>query len=92
MKKRKIPERKCIITNESRPKNELIRVVRTKEREVFVDELGNIDGRGAYLILEEAVISKAKKSNALGRQLGVSIPELIYEKLLRLAEKSNDES
>ena len=34
---RKIPLRKCLATNEQLPKKELIRVVRNKEGQVFVD-------------------------------------------------------
>ncbi|NLC94209.1 MAG: DUF448 domain-containing protein, partial [Bacilli bacterium] len=37
MKQRKIPMRKCVVTNENYPKKELIRIVRNKENEVFVD-------------------------------------------------------
>lgn len=48
-KKKKIPERKCVITNEMKPKKELIRIVRNKEGEVFVDVTGKKNGRGAYL-------------------------------------------
>ena len=34
---RKIPLRKCLATNEQLPKKELIRVVRNKEGQVFVE-------------------------------------------------------
>ena len=46
---RKIPMRKCVITNERFPKNELIRVVRTPEGEIVVDPTGRKNGHGAYL-------------------------------------------
>lgn len=39
VKKRKAPERKCVVTNETKPKKDLIRIVRNKEGEVFVDPL-----------------------------------------------------
>jgi len=39
-KKRKIPLRKCVVLNEMKPKEEMIRVVRNKEGEVFVDPSG----------------------------------------------------
>ena len=42
MKQRKIPLRTCIITKESLPKSELLRVVRTPEGEVKVDETGKL--------------------------------------------------
>ena len=37
---KKIPLRKCLATNEQLPKKELIRVVRNKEGQVFVDPTG----------------------------------------------------
>ena len=46
---KKIPLRKCLATNEQLPKKELIRVVRNKEGQVFVDPTGKMNGRGAYL-------------------------------------------
>jgi len=46
---RKIPMRKCVVTQEQLPKKELLRVVRTPEREVVVDLKGKMNGRGAYL-------------------------------------------
>ena len=46
---KKIPMRSCIVTKEKLPKKELIRVVRTPEGNVIVDETGKANGRGAYL-------------------------------------------
>ncbi len=40
MKKRKVPLRKCVVTNEMKPKQELIRIVRSPEGEVSVDPTG----------------------------------------------------
>ena len=49
MKVRKIPMRTCVVTREKLPKAELIRVVRTPEGNVVIDESGKANGRGAYL-------------------------------------------
>ena len=46
---RKIPMRKCVATGESLPKKELIRIVRTPDGNVEIDETGKKNGRGAYL-------------------------------------------
>ena len=86
MKKRKVPLRKCVVTKEQLPKEQLVRVVKNKELGVLVDTLGKVNGRGAYLKLEEKVILKAKKSNALGRHLETDIPDSIYEELLGLLD------
>ena len=84
MNKRKVPLRKCVVTKEQLPKQQLVRIVKNKELGVLVDTKGKINGRGAYLKLDEKVILKAKKSNALRRHLDTEIPESIYEELLGL--------
>ena len=81
---KKIPMRTCIVTKESIPKKELIRVVRDKDRNVLVDITGKQNGRGAYLKKDIDVIKKAEKSKILERVLGVSIPNSIYEELENL--------
>ena len=87
MKQRKIPMRTCIVTKEKLPKRELIRVLRTPEGNVIIDESGKSNGRGAYLKKDLEVITKAKKSkihftnissvNLLPKIL-VIIPVLLY--------------
>ena len=81
---KKIPCRTCVITKEKLPKNELIRVVRTPEGNIQIDETGKLNGRGAYLKLEETVIDKAKTSKALNRVLETEVPDSIYEELKSL--------
>ena len=55
---KKIPMRTCIVTREKLPKKELVRIVRNKDGEVFVDETGKQNGRGVYLKKEINVIIK----------------------------------
>lgn len=78
---KKIPMRSCVVTKESLPKKELIRVVRDKEGNVTIDLTGKQNGRGAYLKRDLDVIKKAKKSKILERALGVNIPDSLYEEL-----------
>ena len=79
---KKIPLRKCVATQEQLPKKELIRVVRSKEGEIFVDATGKKNGRGAYLKRSNESVELAKKKGALKRALEVDeIPESIYEEL-----------
>lgn len=61
MSQRKIPLRKCVVTNEMKPKGELIRIVRSKEGDVSLDPTGKKNGRGAYLTNEEEIFLLAKK-------------------------------
>lgn len=87
MKQKKIPMRKCVITNEQKPKKELIRIVRSTEGEVSVDLTGKKNGRGVYLHLTPEVVALAKKKNILSRHLETEIPASIYDELAALAEK-----
>ena len=87
MKPKKIPMRKCIITNERFPKQELLRVVRDKEGNVNVDLTGKLNGRGAYLKKDLQVVNKAIKTKKLDRHLEVVIPDTIYEELLRIVNE-----
>ena len=84
---KKIPLRTCIITKEKLPKQELVRVVRTPEGNIVIDESGKLNGRGAYLKKDIEVINKAFKNKILNRQLEVEVPNEIYEELKKLIEK-----
>lgn len=86
MKKRKIPMRTCVVTNEKLPKKELVRIVRNKENEVFIDLTGKKNGRGAYIKLSKEVIEKAKKTKVLSKHLEIDIPDRIYEELISLLD------
>lgn len=81
MKERKIPMRTCVITKEKLPKKELIRIVRNKEGEVFVDETGKLNGKGVYLKLVKEVIEEAKTKKILNRYLECEVSEEIYKEL-----------
>ncbi len=78
---RKIPMRKCVVTQERFPKKELIRVVRTPENEVVVDMTGKKNGHGAYIQNSMETLELAKKNKALARALECEIPQEVYDKL-----------
>ena len=78
---KKIPMRTCVITGEKLEKKELIRVVRTPEGTVIVDESGKANGRGAYLKKDIETFEKAEKSKILNKRLEVEVPSSIYEEL-----------
>lgn len=78
---KKIPMRSCVVTGEKLPKQELIRVVRTPEGNVIVDESGKANGRGAYLKKSIEAFEKARKSKVLNKKLEVEVPDSVYEEL-----------
>ncbi len=84
MKTKKIPMRSCVVTKEKYPKKELLRIVRTPEEKIIIDETGKSNGRGAYLKKDKEVIEKARKSKILNKILGVEIPDNIYEDLIKI--------
>ena len=87
MKNKKIPLRTCVITKEKLTKQELIRVVKDNENNVFIDLTGKSNGRGAYIKRDINVLDTAIKTKALSRQLEVEIPDEVYEELRKIIEK-----
>ena len=81
---RKIPMLKCVATGESLPKKELIRIVRTPDGNIEIDETGKKNGRGAYLKRSIEALEVAKKKKALARSLECEIPQELYEELQKL--------
>jgi len=91
MKVKKIPLRTCTITKEKLPKKDLLRIVRTPEGTIEVDLTGKLNGRGAYIKKEKAVVEKARKSKVLERHLEISIEDEVYDKILSVIEVENEE-
>ena len=87
MKVKKIPLRTCVITKESLPKKELLRIVRTPSGEVKVDETGKLNGRGAYIKKDLEVLAKAQKSKILEKRLECKIEDSVYEEIKNIIEK-----
>ena len=90
MKVKKIPMRSCVVTRERCEKKDLIRIVRTPEKEIKIDLVGKMNGRGPYIKKEVSVIDKAKKTNVLARHLECEIPESIYEELYKLVGEESE--
>jgi conserved hypothetical protein len=84
MKTKKISLRTCIVTKEVLPKQELLRVVINKDKEVSIDLTGKQNGRGVYLKKDIEVINKAKNLKILDKKLEVEIDEKLYEDLINL--------
>lgn len=82
MQKRKVPMRKCVVTNEMKPKKEMIRIVRNKEGVVAIDPTGKMPGRGAYVSIEPTVVQTAWDKHVLDRHLEATINDEFYQELL----------
>ncbi len=80
---KKVPLRKCLATNTMLPKEELFRVVITKEGQVFLDLTGKANGRGAYISKNVEAITLAKKKSLLDRAFNTKVNPSIYDELLK---------
>lgn len=87
---KKIPLRQCVGCREMKPKRELIRVVKSPEGEISLDFRGKKPGRGAYVCPSAECLKRARKSNALGRAFGVSVPPEVYEALEAQMEEKRE--
>ncbi len=76
--------RRCSFDGSIHDRSEMFRVVKTKSGHILIQKDTHIDGRGAYLLKDIEVISKAKKSRALSRTLRCKVEDSVYEELLNL--------
>mgnify|MGYP002672074197 FL=1 len=84
LKQKKIPMRTCIVTKEKLPKNKLIRIVRTPDLNIVIDETGKQNGRGAYLKKDIEVYEKARKTKILNKHLEIEVPDSIFDELEKI--------
>ena len=76
---KKIPQRSCVVCRTQRNKNELLRIVKNKENEIKVDNIGKEPGRGAYICYSMDCLEKGIKTKKLEKALETIISEEIYE-------------
>jgi predicted RNA-binding protein YlxR (DUF448 family) len=65
----------CIGCRQSKPKRELIRLVRTLDGELVVDETGRQNGRGAYLCPDKACWEEVLRGGQIAKALKIEIGE-----------------
>lgn len=78
---KKLPIRTCISCREPKPKKELLRIVRNKEGQIFLDKTGKANGRGAYICNDIKCFEKLKKAKLLNRIFACQIEEEIYNQI-----------
>lgn len=76
---KKIPERTCMACNKQMPKQDLLRIVKSKDGIIEVDLTGKKNGRGAYICKNEECLNKIIKSKRLEKIFEMTIDEKIYE-------------
>lgn len=75
MRRKHVPLRTCIGCRRVRPKREMIRIIRTPDRAIEIDETGKKSGRGAYLCPSRECWEKALKRGALEHALKVKLTD-----------------
>jgi len=89
-KQKKIPMRRCLATQQSFPKKDMFRIVRTPEGEVKIDnEKGKLNGRGAYISKTVQAVKIAREKKIIDKQLEVKVPDEIYDQLLEIINNEN---
>src|SRR5437879_13765003 len=70
---RALPQRTCVACRTTRPKRELVRVVRSPVGELGVDLRGKAPGRGAYLDPDPACLERGLAEGVLAKALELEI-------------------
>ncbi|MEG0571094.1 MAG: YlxR family protein [Oscillospiraceae bacterium] len=85
---KKTPLRKCTGCNQMKAKIELVRVVKNKENEIFLDLTGKKPGRGAYVCNSLECFKKARKSRGFERAFSCRISDELYDSLEKEIDKN----
>ncbi|HKV59757.1 MAG TPA: YlxR family protein [Ktedonobacteraceae bacterium] len=72
---RHVPMRTCIACKQSKPKRELLRVVRTPDGHILMDATGKRSGRGAYLCARLSCWQDALKKKRLEQEFELPLSD-----------------
>ena len=78
---KKSPMRTCIACRQSKPKKELMRVVKFGD-EIKLDLTGKLNGRGAYVCACEECVKKLKKQKMLNRAFSCEVSDAVYDNIM----------
>ncbi len=70
-----IPLRTCVSCRQTKPKRELLRVVRTPDGHVLLDPTGKKSGRGAYLCARLSCWEQALKKKRLEHEFETALSD-----------------
>ncbi len=77
---KKVPMRTCIACRVSKPKRELIRVVKDGDA-VRLDTTGKMNGRGAYVCNDKECITKLCKQKLLNKVFSCAVDQTTYDRI-----------
>lgn len=73
--------RMCIVCRGQSDKKTLLRIVKNKDGEIFVDKTGKANGRGAYVCKSQECYAKLCKQKSLNKAFKCNIPDEVYKKI-----------
>lgn len=76
------PLRMCVVCKKILPKKEMLRIVKNKEGDVFIDYTNKANGRGAYICDSAECIEKCVNKKLLNKSFSMAISQEIYQKIL----------
>ena len=80
----KIIYRMSCVTRKILARDEMFRIVKTKDKQIVVDNTYKLQGRGAYLEKDKDIILMAQKKRVLSRALKIEVLDETYIELLKL--------
>ena len=81
-----VPLRMCVVTRERKPKEQLIRLVKSGNK-IFIDNKQIMPGRGVWF-RKDVDLNRLKKSKALNRAFKCEVPEDIYYVLEKICSQN----
>jgi len=78
LKTKKIPNRMCLGCRVMNPKKELLRIVKSQDGIISVDNTGKKPGRGAYICFNIECLDKAQKSRRFEKEFKTSISPEVF--------------
>ncbi|HHT69014.1 MAG TPA: YlxR family protein [Firmicutes bacterium] len=89
MRKKHVPMRTCVGCRSSKPKRDLIRIVRDPDGAVGLDLTGKRSGRGVYICPSEECLEKAVRGKQLERSLETKISDDVFVELKRVLDEQS---
>ena len=84
---KRAPERTCIACRQVKAKQELVRIVKTKDEGIVIDTHGKKPGRGAYLCKTKECWENGLKGNRLEYVMHAALTQEDLQRLKEYAEK-----
>ena len=76
----------------ARPKRDLVRIVRTPDGRIVLDDTGRLAGRGAYVCRTAACLTIANTKSALSRALETPVPTALLASIPLGTDPKHDDN